>query len=324
MVSIIIPAYNVEMYIRECLDSALGQTFTDLEVIVVDDGSTDSTPEIIHGYAERDSRVRVLRRPNGGLPIARNPGLEMARGEWVMFLDSDDVLSPYAVAVLLEAASRSGTSFVEARWTEGPDTSRIRWADTPAGLPTVFGQEAYIEKVLYQDGACPSVCGKIFARSLFDSGLRFREGILYEDLDIFYLLAEKAGKTALIPDCLYFYRKNPVSVTGCFSPRRFDVLEVTERMEKHMALHHPALLPAARDRRLSAAFNMFGLIAANDPDGRYAPVADECWRLIRAYRRESLLSLRVRLKNKLGIVLSYLGRGAFGQVSRRFYEGRIR
>lgn len=84
MVSIIIPAYNVEMYIRECLDSALGQTFTDLEVIVVDDGSTDSTPEIIHGYAERDSRVRVLRRPNGGLPIARNSGLEMARGEWVM------------------------------------------------------------------------------------------------------------------------------------------------------------------------------------------------------------------------------------------------
>ena len=115
----------------------------------------------------------------------------MARGEWVMFLDSDDVLSPYAVAVLLEAASRSGTSFVEARWTEGPDTSRIRWADTPAGLPTVFGQEAYIEKVLYQDGACPSVCGKIFARSLFDSGLRFREGILYEDLDIFYLLGRK-------------------------------------------------------------------------------------------------------------------------------------
>lgn len=241
-----------------------------------------------------------------------------------MFLDSDDVLSPYAVAVLLEAASRSGTSFVEARWTEGADSLQVRWADAPAGLPTVFGQEAYIEKVLYQDGACPSVCGKIFARSLFDSGLRFREGILYEDLDIFYLLAEKAGKTALIPDCLYFYRKNPVSVTGCFSPRRFDVLEVTERMEKHMALHHPALLPAARDRRLSAAFNMFGLIAANDPDGRYAPVADECWRLIRAYRRESLSNPRVRLKNKLGIVLSYLGRGVLGQVSHRFYEGRIR
>ena len=75
---------------------------------------------------------------------------------------------------------------------------------------------------------------------------------------------------------------------------------------------------------MTAAFNMFGLIAANDPDGRYAPVADECWRLIRAYRRESLSNPRVRLKNKLGIVLSYLGRGVLGQVSHRFYEGRIR
>lgn len=323
MVSIIIPAYNVEKYLRECLDSALGQTFSDIEVIVVDDGSTDSTPEIIREYAARDARVKCVSQPNGGLSAARNSGLDVASGEWVVFLDSDDILSPTAVSKLVKTAEQIGAHYVEGRWMQGTDSSRISWSDGSSGALTVYDAEPYMTKVLYQDGVTPSVCGKLFARSLFD-GLRFRPGILYEDLDLFYLLAEKADKIAVTEQCMYFYRSNPVGLTGRFSPRRFDVLDVTRRIEEYVAANYPHLLPAAHDRRLSAAFNMFGLIAAYDKAGVYSAVADKCWELINRYRRESLFNPRVRLKNKAGIMLSFFGNRVLAFVSGIVYGNSFR
>lgn len=323
MVSVIIPAYNVEKYIRECLDSVLGQTYSDIEVIVIDDGSTDSTPEIIREYAERDSKVRLIRKPNGG-PSARNAGLDVASGEWIMFVDSDDAIAPEAVETLLGLATETGTLYAEGGWTEGEDSRRVCWSEGAESVTRIYDAESYIEKVLYQQGPVPSAWSKLFYRSLFDGGLRFREGILYEDLDFFYLPAVKAGKMAVTDRPLYFYRKNPASLTGRFSPRRFDVLEVTARIEAYVAVNYPRLLPAAHDRRLSAGFNMLGLIAAHDREGRYSQTASDCWTLIRRYRRESLLNPQVRLKNKVGIILSYFGRGVFSLFARQFYRRRIR
>ncbi len=318
MVSIIIPAYNVEKYLRECLDSALGQTFSDIEVIVIDDGSTDSTPEIIREYAARDPRLKALTRPNGGPSRARNAGLDVSRGEWIVFLDSDDVLAPTAVEKFVCTAKKTDVLYVEGQWSEGTDSTEIRHVGDPGGDPVVYDSETYIEKMLYQDGVTSSPCCKLFARFLFES-LLFRPDVIYEDLDICYGLAEKAVNVAVIPDRLYFYRMNPVSLTHTFSPRRFDVLDVTRRIEKYIAANYPGLLPAARDRRLSAAFNMFGLIAAYDRTGVYAAVAEECWGLITRYRRESLFNPRVRLKNKVGIAVSYIGRGLLSALSKIVY-----
>lgn len=323
MVSIIIPAYNVEKYLRECLDSALGQTFSDIEVIVVDDGSTDSTPEIIREYASRDPRLKPLTRPNGGLSEARNSGLEVARGERVVFLDGDDLLAPTAVCRLVEAAEQSGAHYVEGRWIQGADSSLISRHSGPSGALTVYDAGTYIEKVLYQDKVYPSAWCKMFSHRLFDN-LRFRPGILYEDLDFFYRLADEAGRIAVIQDFIYFYRMNPAGLTGSFSPRRFDVLDVTRRIEDYIAIHHPKLLPAARDRRLSAAFNMFGLIAAYDKAGVHAAVAADCWNLIRSYRRESLFNPRVRIKNKAGIMLSFFGNRVLAFVSGIVYGNSFR
>ncbi|MDE6394665.1 MAG: glycosyltransferase, partial [Duncaniella sp.] len=97
MISVIIPAYNAQAYLRECLESVLAQSFSDWEVIVVDDGSTDSTAAIAQSFSARDSRVRVLSTVNRGVSAARNAALGMARGEWVTFLDSDDLLPPGAL-----------------------------------------------------------------------------------------------------------------------------------------------------------------------------------------------------------------------------------
>ena len=321
MVSVIIPAYNAADYLRECIDSALAQTCRDIEVIVVDDGSTDSTPEIIAGYAARDPRIRPLRQSNQGLSSARNAAIAVAKGEWISFLDSDDAMSPDCIATMLRAAEQTGCRMVHAAWVRGSDPSVLHGDGQRAAVAVVRVMDAvgFIEDVLYQtSGLVPVAWAKLYRRELFDD-IRFRHGITYEDLDMFYELAFAAGRIAVTDTPVYYYRDNPASITNTFTPSRFDVLDVTRRLEAYMSAHCPALLPAARDRRLSANFNIYGLLATYDKESRYASVAKECMDVVRSHRRGSLLNPRVRLKNKLAILLSMLGEGVLRRVSPLVY-----
>lgn len=323
MVSIIIPAYNAERYLREALESALAQTYRDIEVIVVDDGSTDSTPEIIREFAVRDRRIKAIRQANGGVSAARNAAIAQSAGEWISFLDSDDCLYLWSIGFMMDVARESGCQLVYGAWTSG---ATFKSYPTPAGRPkfSIHEREEVFEKVLYQTAdILPVPWGKLYHRSLFDS-MKFEEGVIYEDLDLFYKLTPSRNRIAVTSAPVYFYRDNPSSITNTFTPSRLDVLAVTERLEEYIAVNHPSLLPAARDRRLSANFNMLCLLAIHDREGRYADVADRCFALIKSYRRASLFNPRVRLKNKIGILLSYLGRGGLRIVSPLVYGRRAR
>src|SRR5919199_767079 len=110
-ISVVVPVYNVEPYLATCLDSLVAQTVDDFEVVMVEDGSTDNSPAIAAEYAERDARFRVLAQPNGGLGKARNTGSDAATGEFLSFVDSDDLLTPNALALLLGALDQTGSDF---------------------------------------------------------------------------------------------------------------------------------------------------------------------------------------------------------------------
>lgn len=319
MVSVIVPAYNSEKYIRECLDSAVGQTRRDIEIIVADDGSTDSTRRIVESYATSDPRVKLLVCPHGGVSAARNAALRVASGEWVTFLDSDDALLPRCVEMLLAAAETTGCDIVYGGWTRTqPKNGKDLSVKSPSPV-SIRDRMEVIEEVLYQtSGILPVPWGKLYRREcLMD--ISFEEGLIYEDLDLFYKVRGRDDKIAVLDLPVYFYRDNPASLTNVFSASRLDVLHVTARIEEYMRLNHPRLLPAARDRRLSANFNMLGLLAVHDSDGVYAGTASECWETIRRLRRESLVNPHARLKNKLGIIVSYLGRRVFEAVSMMIY-----
>lgn len=332
MVSIIIPAYNTGKYLCECLDSVLRQTWRDMEVIVVNDGSTDATEEIARGYAARDGRVKLITVSNGGQAAARNIGLDRAEGEWIAFVDSDDMLYPRAIETLMGIALRSGAPIACGRFVEGRrwvgerygrdgsnrrDRSNREHGEAEISFELLAAEE-FMERMLYQSGADSSVCCKLYARRLFEKE-RFVPGILYEDLDIACRLAAEGGSVAVSEEVVYFYRENPDSSTHRFTTRRLDVLDVTARIEDYMARNYPRLLPAARDRRLSASFNMLGLIVANDAEEEYREAAVRCRDTIRRYRRGSLLNPRVRLKNKLGILASYFGQQFLETILRRVY-----
>ena len=221
MFSIIIPIYNVEKYLSECLDSVLNQTFSDWEAICVNDGSADKSSDILEEYAARDPRFKVITQPNGGLSSARNTGLEAAKGEYVIFLDSDDWLELKALEVLASKISSedllcfSGRRFFE---SEG----RYHPADELLERDYQSGMDYYNDNALKsRDFAFVCVVLRAYRRAyLEENGLHFQEGIFHEDNLFTPLACYHARKVTTINDCLYDYRVRSESITTTVNPKR--------------------------------------------------------------------------------------------------------
>lgn len=313
LISVIVPVYNAEKYLASCLDSILSQSYKNLELIIINDGSTDFSLKIAETYAEKDDRVIVYSYENEGQAEARNHGLSVATGEFITFVDADDVLLPNALELLYSVISEYSVDLVEGKVIYGEIYSK---ATVNKGKKVdILSPSEAIEKVLYQDQMLSSPCGKLYKRSLF-SGTSFVKGIIYEDLDIFYKIFDKANKIAYVDQPVYFYRDNDTSTVNTWKPQRLDVLKVTQDLENYIEAKYPELLPAAKDRRLSANFNMFALCSIHGDKEN----ASKCWEHITKNRKASFFNPKVRIKNKAGIALSYLGKHPFKIFSRMVYK----
>lgn len=315
VVSVIVPVYNVEKYLRQCVESVLAQTFTHWELILVDDGSTDGSGTICDQYGAEDSRINVIHVENGGVSKARNIGIEHAKCEYLTFLDADDTLNPHFLEILAEIIKQSGCGIVCAELHNFEKEINPTYHLTREFK--IYGSSEFIRGILYQNRGDCSPCGKLYAKRIFDK-YRYKEDTRYEDLDLFYKLFSATDKVAFIPAGLYNYRQHPDSYTKQFTLRRADVLDVTDRMVEWIGEHQPDLLPAAEDRRMSAHFNIYGLLAANHI--RNSELETRCWKVICAQRWKSLIDGEVRLQNKAGALLSYLGRRPLRIASRIFYR----
>ncbi len=304
MVSIIIPVYNVQDYLARCVDSVLTQTYTDLEIILVDDGSIDISGDICDEYALHDARVRVIHKENGGLSDARNAGLDVARGNYVAFIDADDYVHPSFVELLLKTINETGAQIAVSTWQELKDGDKPRKVKTKRPRCTILTQEEAISSVFYQKKLNHSACSRIFETQLFNN-LRFPEGMLYEDLAIIYPLLCKVEKVALINTPMYYYMHRQGSIITTMSLRRTHVLDHIERIEEQVTDEAPQYLPAVRSRHLSACFNMLRLMPVDDP--KWQATKERCWDYIKNMRFLCIKDSKVRLKNKIACLLSYFG-----------------
>ena len=320
LVSVIVPVYNAARYLRQCAASVLAQSYTRWQLILVDDGSTDSSGAIADELALADPRVTALHTPNGGPSSARNAGLDAATGDFLTFIDSDDSVDPRYIEWLLADITGSGADISCATFTPFADGSEPPAPLTRREAPRTVGATSALLSMLYQERVpdC-SVSYKMFRRSLFDSE-RFVHGILYEDLDIAWRLMLRARTVTMSETPLYHYRTTPGSRINAFTPRRLDVLTVAERMQTALAGVSPALEAAARSRRLSAAFNMYGLMASESR--RFAAERRQVWSLIRRLRGAALRDPRVRRKNRLAIIATYLGGAPLLTLLSRFIYRR--
>jgi CDP-glycerol glycerophosphotransferase len=227
-VSVVVPVYNVEAYLDDCLRSISAQTVRDFEVVMVDDGSTDGSVEIAERHAERDSRLRLVRQANGGLGNARNTGVQAAEGEFLSFVDSDDRLPPDALELLLGALDRTGSDFATGNIHRF--NSRRTWP--AAFLKRTFYRRRYsthIERFrwLLSDRMAQN---KLWRRSFWDEhGLSFPEGVLHEDIPVVLPAHFLARSVDVISRPVYYYRERDDGAPS-ITQRRTEVRTLRDRL----------------------------------------------------------------------------------------------
>lgn len=307
-ISVIIPVWNAGKYLREALDTLRGQSYTNFEAILVNDGSTDDSESICREFCNKDSRFKLINQTNSGVSAARNAGIEASKGDWVSFVDSDDILMAGALETLMEAAIDSGCGIVVGGYVREQDETeakRIAFKYHKKRRIEILNNYDAIKTGLYQKKILNSPWGVLYRKSVFEDNppLRFRK-CRYEDLDLFYQVFERVKQICVLDDIVYFYRDNPGSFINTWSDSRLDVLDVTDRMVEHFRSKEPTLLRAAEDRRFSAHYNM--LLAMRKYGVRNREQKARCKLIIKSRRWAEITDSNVRIKNKLGALLSYL------------------
>ena len=219
LVSIIVPIYNVESYLHECVDSVIAQTYTNLEIILVDDGSPDRCPIICDEYAKQDSRIQVIHKPNGGLSDARNAGMKIAKGKYLSFVDSDDMIHNQMIEVLMNPILDDVSVQISCC------NFKPFYDDTqPCLQQTITSKtEKYSFKDYFTKRRCVAAWSKIYTKELFD-GIEFPVGRYHEDVYTTYKLCYKALKITYTDNKLYFYRQRKGSIMSTYSMKRITDL----------------------------------------------------------------------------------------------------
>ena len=203
-ISIIVPVYKTERFLNACIASILAQTFTDFELILVDDGSPDGCPALCDAAAAKDSRIRVIHKKNGGQSTARNAGLDAAHGEWIAFVDSDDTITPDYCAKLYAAVQATGAQMAVCNYRQVDESGQPLKEQYLHVRAEVLDQKQALEHCTLLPYMV--VWNKLFHAAIFET-LRFRENLIYEDTILMAQAIEQTEKVVNIPDQMYLYRK---------------------------------------------------------------------------------------------------------------------
>lgn len=302
-ISVIVPVYNAQPWLDRCVESLLAQSHSQLQILLVNDGSTDQSGSMCDQWAEKEPRIQAVHKPNGGLSSARNAGLDHATGQYVMFIDSDDVIHPDMCQILLQGLLQQDAQIAtcEAAHTfedqDPPYTVVTDWK--------VMDRQEAIRHMWYQTGFFPSACTKLYVRSLFD-GERFTEGLLYEDVDIMHRLLWQTKKVACNDSALYGYMHRGESLTTqSFSLKALDILTIAQKMRDFAENTDPTLSGAANAYSATAAMR----VALNAPKTKeFADGHAAAKTLLKKYSKSVIFDKRTRRKTRLGLLLYFLCR----------------
>ena len=314
LVSVIIPAYNVERYMEKCINSLLKQTYNNFELLLIDDGSTDRTGAICDEAALEDDRIKVFHKKNGGQAEARNLALDHISGEYITFVDSDDYVAHDYIEKLLVMIKKTGSdiSICGIRGVNENDSGVF--VSNESKLYQFTADEA-LEQMLRQVMFDTEPCAKMYKTRLFDD-IRFPVGVYTEDLATVYRLFLKADKASFTSEKKYFYLQRENSTMGNKSnlQRYKDSIDVVEELYKTVSKERPKLSSAAESRMLSVYFQSFaGADICQNMD-----LNDLCWEKIKEHRLRVLLDPKGRPKARVAALISYMGKEAVLSVYKRF------
>ena len=308
MISVIIPVYNVEAYLKKCVDSVLQQTYSDIEVILVDDGSTDSSGAICDEYALQDARVKVIHKENGGLSDARNQGMEVSSGDVISFIDSDDYVSHLFLEILWEAMEKGDCDVAALKkccdFWDGEDCAGLSEIKNVKNVEYCSSHEA-VERMFYMDIETGAPF-KLYKRHTLNN-VKFPVGYYYEDVATTYKTFLNGKKAAIVDADIYAYRKRKDSICRqAFSEKKISALKIFDEILDDRRIIEAGLLRAAKARVYAMLFSVFLQIPKSQ-----GKIRKKVWKKLCSVRWEILFdkSVLARRKNKYAALVSLLGKG---------------
>jgi len=260
LITVIVPVYKVEKYLDRCVNSIRNQTYSNLEILLVDDGSPDRCGQMCDQYAEQDSRIHVIHKENGGLSSARNAGLDIAKGTYVGFVDSDDWIEQdmYETLynLLVEGNAQIAACGLQCDYADGsvsyfnPDYPRNSITES-------FTTLAALREVATAEKITNSVCDKLFAINIFE-GHRMKEGIVNEDAQMMHIWLEQVERVIYTPVPYYHYIMTESSITrGAFKLSRFTEAEVSRERMAYYQEKYPEILRYVKVKHIDICLNIY-------------------------------------------------------------------
>lgn len=311
LISIIVPVYNVRDYLDTCLDSLQKQNYPKLEIILIDDGSTDGSGVVCDDYAKRDPRAKVIHQQNRGLSAARNAGLAHATGSYITFVDSDDYIAPDYVSYLFSLITKHGVLLSVCAISEL--TLKNHQINYGANFEEkLMSTEEALGRMLREEGFNVSAYAKMYRRDLWQ-GITFPENTVHEDLGTTYKLFEKCPKIAYGPGAKYIYRKRKSSIsTQGFSDQKFDIISLTDTMCSELETKFPYLATTIDLRRMHARFSVLRQLAlAKSLTPEQKSKEQEIIGYLKTNKTSVTKNPYATLRDKIAIYSLLLGKSAF-------------
>lgn len=315
LISVVVPVYNVELYLDKCVESLLRQTYHHFEILLIDDGSTDSSSVLCDAWSGKDARIRVFHKANGGLSDARNYGLDRIRGEYVTFIDSDDYVEVNYLETLynLITVNNADIAAVRLKYVGENDIPIKNLNSYPSEL--VSGSEAMRRMFVGKQFHCSHT--KLYKRSLW-SNIRFPVGKLYEDYLTTYYLFFGVEKVALSEAPIYYYLQREGSIMRfSVSERKLSILDVSDEVTGFIEANCPDILMEAKSMQMTCYLKSLQQILNTGKDAFPEYQA----RIVKKAKKEAfgmLASSKVPQKVKIKLLLFLMGKKVFLKVYNHF------
>lgn len=304
LISVIVPIYKVENYLEKCIISILNQTYSNLEIILVDDGSPDQCGEICDEFEKKDSRIKVIHKVNGGLSDARNVGIANSTGNYITFIDSDDYVDDCYIELLYNTlkSNDADISIVSHRVLYNK-----KCINKATNLAFCGNSELILEKILYNDGIDIVAWAKLYKAELFKR-VKFPKGRIYEDTATIYKLIDSSNKIAVNSSAVYnyVYRNNSIA-NGEFSEKNLDIITLTKEMTDYIKNKYPDLENACNQRLMYAHLSALTQLSKSKRNKQNTKIANELLAYIKNNKKAVLKDKKTPERLKLGIYTSVFG-----------------
>lgn len=301
LISIIVPCYKVEKYLPECIDSIIKQTYTNIEIILVDDGSPDKCGQICDEYVTKDHRIQVIHKTNGGLSDARNVALDIAKGEYITFVDSDDYIAQDYVEYLWHILNQNKadiSAMLDKHFIDGKTLTTVIKEDKV----NVISPKDYLCKLFYQINVTTGAQAKLYKKELFKN-IRFPKGLLYEDLLTIYKLVNNCSRIAISDHISYFYRERPGSIIGSpFNQLKYiSTIAIIKQLSEDQKLYSKDIQKAIDNRIVGHLFHILLQIPPNNLEEKEVIIQN-----INQRRFSVIFNPKARRKNRVACIISLI------------------